>query len=208
MRADSKAGLVILFIFVLASNCALAQTQTKSSTPAVKSVKTAKQQMREHTEDLRALMQKLYEYNPEELAKSTQVGAREMTEWVFDGKAGWKFEGLRRLQNTQALALVFDPEFNGDHVLALIVGLETMLFQAYGGVHEFDIPELQDAQQHLRVTCTLNRIVEKMHSQDAQAKAVLMLERPDSRHDIQQTLQNISQRMTLNSPTSQNCPTA
>ncbi len=39
-----------------------------------------------------------------------------------------------------ALDLLFDPTFQGEHVLALIVGLETLLYQGYGAENEFAIP--------------------------------------------------------------------
>ncbi len=73
---------------------------------------TPKQAMSAHTEDLRTLMLALYESHPQELAKSAQISPREMTEWVFDGKFGWRFDGLRKLQDQQALDLLFDEQFN------------------------------------------------------------------------------------------------
>ncbi len=45
--------------------------------------------MAQYSEDLRQLMWTLYRAHPEALTKSTQVGARKMTDWVFENKAGW-----------------------------------------------------------------------------------------------------------------------
>ncbi|WP_232410956.1 hypothetical protein [Methylophilus sp. 5] len=119
---------------------------------------TTKQEVSAHTEDLRALMQALYTEYPAELAKSTQVGPREMTEWVFDGKANWRFEGIRRLQGDEALALLFDPAFAGDHIMALVVGLETLLFEAYGSQNEFDIPAERDQPRLVTLQCQLQSL--------------------------------------------------
>ena len=149
--------------------------------------------MSAHTEDLRALMLVLYELNPDELAKSTQVGAREMTEWVFDGKANWRFEGVRRLQKAQTIGLALDPDFAGDHILALIVGIETLLFDAYGGTNEFDIPELQNEQKHMQALCELQRVLQKTTTQTD--TSITVLEKPTSRREIQNTLLAIIKRL-------------
>lgn len=101
---------------------------------------TPKQQMALHTETLRELMLKLYEQHPNELKKSAQVSARELRDWVFDGKFNWQFEGIRQLQGKEALALVFDDTYQGDKILPLIVGLETLLFKGYGAKNEYQIP--------------------------------------------------------------------
>ncbi len=99
-----------------------------------------KQQMALHTETLRELMLKLYEQHPNELEKSAQVSAREFRDWVFDGKFNWQFEEIRQLQGKEALALVFDDTYQGDKILPLIVGLETLLFKGYGAKNEYQIP--------------------------------------------------------------------
>jgi hypothetical protein len=195
MRLHHKRWLALLFIFPLLINVAGAQTDNNSRLAAIKHIKTAKQEMSAHTEDLRALMLVLYELNPDELAKSTQVGAREMTEWVFDGKANWRFEGVRRLQKAQTIGLALDPDFAGDHILALIVGIETLLFDAYGGTNEFDIPELQNEQKHMQALCELQRVFQKTTTQTDTSKAITFLEKPTSRREIQNTLLAIIKRL-------------
>lgn len=110
----------------------------KSSTTKLTSTQsTATSEMAEHNENMRNLMVLLYELNPQELNKSTQVSAKEMTEWVFEGKFGWKFDALRNLQEIDALNLSFSDDYKGDRVLAFIVGLQTMLIHAYGGKDSF-----------------------------------------------------------------------
>jgi hypothetical protein len=190
-----KNWFAVFVLFPLMINVAAAQMQNEKHLQAKETIQTAKQQMSAHTEDLRALMLVLYELNPDELGKSTQVGAREMTEWVFDGKANWRFEGVRRLQKAQAIGLALDPDFAGDHILALIVGIETLLFDAYGGTNEFDIPELQNEQKHMQALCELQRVLQKTTTQTDTSKAITVLGRPTSRHEIQNTLLAIIKRL-------------
>ncbi|MEZ0211277.1 MAG: hypothetical protein ACAH08_09995 [Methylophilus sp.] len=199
MQLHHKKWLALLFIFPLLINVAVAQTDNNSRFPAEKHIKTAKQEMSEHTDDLRALMLTLYNLNPGELAKSTQVGEREMTEWVFDGKANWKFDGIRRQQGTPAIALVFDPDFTGDHVLALVVGIETLLFDAYGATNEFDIPAMQDQQKQRQARCELQGLLQKIASQPAAGKQSAMLAQSHSIQEIQNTLRTIIKRINAKS---------
>jgi hypothetical protein len=103
-----------------------------------KTAEVASQTMAVHSEALRQLMLALYQANPQELKKSTQVSAAEMVQWAFEGPFGWKFDGVRRLQGVDALNLAVDETFPGDRVLALIAGLHTMLAKAYGGKTEYD----------------------------------------------------------------------
>lgn len=98
---------------------------------------SAQKEMRQHSKLLRLLMLELYKSNPLELQKSTKVSAEEMTQWVFEGPFNWKFDAIRNLQQTDALALSFNKAYQGDRVLAFIVGLHTLLLQAYGGQNEF-----------------------------------------------------------------------
>ena len=182
----------VLVICSLAINAAQAQPKSKAHAVQHSVSKTAKQVMSEHTDDLRALMQALYDEHPEELAKSTQVGAREMTEWVFDGKANWRFDAIRRTQQTEAIALIFEPEYKGDHILALVVGLETLLFNAYGGKNEYEIPASIDEKPVLQAACQLESLQRQL---DTNSQQIDILSQASSRQQIQQTLQTIMQRI-------------
>lgn len=155
----------------------------------------AKQAMSAHSDDLRALMLALYEAHPEELAKSTAMGPREMTEWVFDGKFGWRFDGLRSMQDQQALNLLFDEQFQGDHVLALVVGLETSLFHGYGAENEFAIPTEQESLRTQTLSCTLRDFQTRYHALMNGPKSVPMLQQAASQQLVYTTLQEILQRI-------------
>lgn len=70
-----------------------------------------------------------------------------MTEWVFDAKANWKFEAIRRFRCMAAIDLAFDEAFGGNRILALVVGIETLLFEGYSSQNEFEVPPQRDPQK-------------------------------------------------------------
>lgn len=81
---------------------------------------------------VRELTVKLYKRNPGELAKvpGMTIDMRLAQLQVHRGKLAFAELGGR--QETEAMELVFDPDFHGDRVFALVVGLGGMLRHAYG----------------------------------------------------------------------------
>lgn len=103
-------------------------------------------EMRENTQSLRLLMVKLYKRNPRELAKSSAGSAEEMAKSVFENNSEWRFREINEAQGTDAIQQVFRADFQGDRVLSLIVGMQTMLIKAHGGKSEFYITDTIDPQ--------------------------------------------------------------
>ncbi len=93
----------------------------------------------ESTLGFKTLMLKLYRRNPKELAKSTTDTSEKMADWVFNGddQHHWQFKELDNKQGTEAIFLAFNNDYQGDRVLAYIVGLQTMMLKAHGGKKEF-----------------------------------------------------------------------
>ena len=93
----------------------------------------------ESTLGFKTLMLKLYRRNPKELAKSTTDTPEKMADWVFNGddQHHWQFKELDNKQGTEAIFLAFNNDYQGDRVLAYIVGLQTMMLKAHGGKKEF-----------------------------------------------------------------------
>ncbi len=117
----------------------------------------ADMEYRANTQSLRSLMIKLYKRNPRELAKSTTDSAEKMAEWVFEGdqQHQWQFEAIENKQDTAAIFLAFDNQYQGDRVLAFIVGLQTMLAKAHNHKTEFFIPDNLDPQKIYNVARNL-----------------------------------------------------
>lgn len=103
-------------------------------------------EMRENSQSLRVLMTKLYKRNPRELKKSTSGSTEDMVRWVFEGRQDWRFQAINNAQGTDAIQQAFKPEFQGDRVLSLIVGIQTMLIKAHGGKTEFFLTDSIDPQ--------------------------------------------------------------
>lgn len=103
-------------------------------------------EMRENSQSLRVLMSKLYKRNPRELKKSTAGNAEEMVRWVFEDRRDWRFQAIGNAEGTDAIQQAFKPEFRGDRVLSLIVGIQTMLIKAHGGRTEFFFTDFVDPQ--------------------------------------------------------------
>lgn len=194
---------VWLAVAVISMNESHARPIKKAAVAAQAMQLTTKQEMSAHTDDLRNLMLQLYTAHPDELAKSSQVSPREMTEWVFDGKANWRFEGIRRLQGDGALALLFDPAFAGDHILALVVGLETRLFEAYGSQNEFDIPAQRDQSQLATLQCELQSLPLRLQ---ANATANPVLSQGAAHQQITATLHTLLLRLQASTPVVTACP--
>lgn len=181
------------------------QTSQKKphTTLALNTLLTPKKQMDLHTEDLRAWMMHHYEQYPEELAKSTQVGAKEMVEWVFDGKNNWKFEALGSLQGQEALALLFDASYQGDRILALVVGIESLLFNAYGAKNEYAIPPDVAPEKLSQVICSLHQLDKQIidyQSSTLATHATSFLNDQPSNKSFKQLLNNITERIQANLP--------
>lgn len=162
--------ILLSLLMQMTPNVIARENAEKSSKPTLtqQALATPKQQMAAHTDTLRNLMTALYEQHPEVLIKSTKVGPREMAEWVFDGKNNWKFDALRNQQGNDALALLFDENYQGDVVLALTVGLETLLFKAYGGRNEFELSSEVNTTLLTQAICDIATFEQQILNQAAQ----------------------------------------
>ncbi len=105
-------------------------------------------EIEENTKSLRNLMTKLYKRNPHEIVKSTPDPVEKMVDWVFDGELQhhFQFKGMDNKQGTDAIFLAFNPDYQGDRVLAYIVGLHTMLLKAHGNKTDFYFTDTIDPQ--------------------------------------------------------------
>lgn len=132
-------------------------------------------EMRENTQSLRLLMIKLYKRNPHELKKSTSGTLDEMVDWVFEGGHGWRLKKINEAQGTDAIQMAFLPEYQGDRVLPLIVGLQTMLIKAHGGKSEFYMTDSLDPQNIYNAARNVEIAAWKLsNARDAQGQLYLL----------------------------------
>jgi hypothetical protein len=81
---------------------------------------------------VRELMIKLYARNPDQLRRGAVSTVQGRLQQLRETPGSLAFRELGRAQEIAALELVFQPDFTGDRVFALTVGLGGMLRRAYG----------------------------------------------------------------------------
>ena len=81
---------------------------------------------------LRRLADKLYRRNPAEWRKGGAPSAEAAVSRIFDEKHRWRFASLGHRRDLEAMRIALHPEFRGDRVQALIVGLASMVQSALG----------------------------------------------------------------------------
>lgn len=144
-------------------------------------------EIRENSLHLSVLMTKLYKRNPHELKKSTSGSVDEMVNWVFTARQDWKFKEINDLQGTDAIQQAFKPDFTGDRVLSLIVGLQTMLIKAHGGKSEFYLTDSIDPQNVYNAARNVEIAVWKLSTaRDANGQLYLLT------NEINDTERNLS----------------
>lgn len=85
---------------------------------------------------LRRLAEKLYRRNPREWRKSA-ASLEEALSQIFDVNHSWQIEALDGRRNIDVLQLAFDPDFRGDRVQALMVGMSSMIQASFGDMVGF-----------------------------------------------------------------------
>jgi len=143
-------------------------------------------EMRENTQSLRTLMIKLYKRNPRELRKSSSGSAEQMAAQLFNAQQDWKLPQLGGLQGIAAIQQAFQPGWQGDRVLSLIVGLQTMLIQAHGGKTEFYLADDLDPQRIYNAARNIEIAVWKLsNARDEQGRLYLLTnEQNDGAHNL------------------------
>jgi hypothetical protein len=144
-------------------------------------------EMRENTQSLRGLMVKLYKRNPRELRKSTTKSAEEMATSIFENNCDWRFKEINEAQSTDAIQQAFRPDFSGDRVLSLIVGMQTMLIKAHGGKSEFYFTDTIEPQNIYNAARNLEIAVWKLSNARDDKKQLYLLT-----NDLNSNEQNLS----------------
>jgi len=81
---------------------------------------------------LRRLADKLYKRNPDEWRKGGAGSAEAAISRIFDEKHRWRFASLGNRRDLDAMQIALHPEYRGDRVQALVVGLASMVQAALG----------------------------------------------------------------------------
>ena len=162
-RPGQRAGAVPLVAVLLAAACVLLSACSAPGTaPSARGsggfdlgqlVKTDINRVAETHQQhvfasLRRLADKLYRRNPAEWRKGGAPSAEAAVSRIFDEKHRWRFASLGHRRDLEAMRIALHPEFRGDRVQALIVGLASMVQSALGDREVFYM--LDDlAPQHI-----------------------------------------------------------
>ena len=162
-RPGRRAGAALLVAVFLAAACVLLSACSAPGTaPSARGsggfdlgqlVKTDINRVAETHQQhvfasLRRLADKLYRRNPAEWRKGGAPSAEAAVSRIFDEKHRWRFASLGHRRDLEAMRIALHPEFRGDRVQALIVGLASMVQSALGDREVFYM--LDDlAPQHL-----------------------------------------------------------
>ena len=160
-----------LFLLVFITSCSSNQIKSPTSQYDKSSVnqfaktdfdRMADLEIRENMESLKILALKFYKRNPSQLKKSTQDNVEKMVNWIFNGDHNNEFEQLQNKKDIECLNLVFDESFNGDRVLALVIGLKTMLLESHGNKTDFYLFDKLDPQNIYNVARNIEVVVWKL----------------------------------------------
>jgi hypothetical protein len=103
--------------------------------------------LREMNRLMEGLLVKLYKRNPAELRKSSAFSIEQRQKQIFYTPGRLVFAELGNRQGTEALDLAFSPDFRGDRVFAVMVGLVGMVRSSYNWQEEQFLLDSLDPQQ-------------------------------------------------------------
>ncbi len=92
-------------------------------------------------------MEKLYRRNPREWRKGNYATMDAALARAFDAQSQFRFPELGNVRGSDAIVLALKPEYAGDRVFALGVGLASMVFLSYNGKTEFYLTDTLDPQK-------------------------------------------------------------
>ncbi len=131
----------------------------------------------ENVSTLRLLMLKMYKRNPAEAQKSGLGSPEQIASYVFEqtGVHHWQFEALGGAQDTAAIKLALNAQYSGDRVLALVVGIQSMLFRAHGNKSAFFLTDSIEPQNLYNAARNIEIAVWKLtNAKNAQGELLLL----------------------------------
>ncbi len=112
--------------------------------------------------DILELLVLFYERNPDQLNKNPGMTVEGRLAQLRVHRYKLQFAELDYKQDIDALNLAFDPNFRGDRVFALIVGLGSMVRQAYHYQPEVFLPDELDAEVLLTSAYNVKELLRKL----------------------------------------------
>ncbi len=149
--------LVLIFMLLCACSGYELKNLAKSDTDLV-----TDQFINKTRSNILELLVLLYERNPDQLRKIPGMTVEGRLAQLKVHRNKLQFAELDYKQDVEALTLAFDPNFKGDRVFAVIVGLGSMVRQAYGYQTEMFLPDQLDSQVLLTSAYNVEELLRKL----------------------------------------------
>jgi hypothetical protein len=121
------------------------------------------------------LLEKLYQRNPRELDKVQGMSIGQRQNQIFDIPGRLIFKELNKQQGTAALNLAFDPNYQGDRVFALMVGLVGIVRSSYNWLDEQYMFDSLNEQELFNCARNIEVLAWRLsHARDATGQLLLL----------------------------------
>ena len=132
-----------------------------------------------HIEQVEALLKqlatKLYLRNPRELHKQPKASLESRIEQLFGANRSLDFAEIGHRRGVKAILFALEPEYQGDRVFPLLVGLITMIRSSYNDLPEFFLLDSLDPQKLYNSARNIEVLVWRLKSRlDADGQPLLL----------------------------------
>ena len=117
-------------------------------------------------EHLSRLTIELYRLNPEQLAKGARMTLEARTRQIIEYPLEVAYQELQNKRGAQAVELAFDPDYRGDRVFAMMLGISSMMRRAYNGKRAVFITDVLDGQKLYNSARNLEVWKKRLHGQN------------------------------------------
>lgn len=140
--------------------------------------------LREMNRLLQTMLVKLYKRNPRELQKSSVISIEQRQGQIFSTPGRLIFAELNNRQGTDAMELAFDPDYSGDRVFALMVGLTGVVRSSYNWQEEQFLQDSLDPQQLFNSARNIEVLAWRLSNRrDARGELLLLTNSCDGEED-------------------------
>ena len=117
---------------------------------------------------IRRLAHELYRTNPQELAKSPNIGLEQRLNQIVDYPVQVAYQEINNQRQIKAIELALDTSYGGDRVFALMIGISSMIRYSYDNQREFFLFDTIDPQKLYNSSYNLQLLKQKLANMSPQ----------------------------------------
>ena len=134
---------------------------------------------------VRRLTEKLYRRNPGEWRKSDAGGVEASLSRIFERDHRWRFASIGYRRDIDAMHIALHPDYRGDRVQALAVGLASMVQSALGDRESFYMLDDLEPQHIYNAARNVEIVAWKLASaRDAEGRLLLLSNEMGEVHNL------------------------